>query len=61
MLQYMLFYTGLASTPNSVGLKCITTNSIICEIETSLPSGKATREKYNKMISILKKKYQNIL
>ena len=39
-MQYMIFYTGLASMPNSIGLKCITTNEIICQIETALPSGK---------------------
>ena len=60
-MNYMLFYTGLASTPNSVGLKCITTNEVICEISTSKPSGKETRKCYNKMIGILKEKFSCLL
>jgi len=27
-MNYMLFYTGLASTPNSVGLKNLNTNGV---------------------------------
>lgn len=57
----MLFYTGLASTPNSVGLKCTNTGEIICQIETSMPTGKATREKYGKYVKILKEKFAAIL
>ena len=59
-MEYMLFFTGLASTPNSIGLKCITTNEIICEIEVSLPSGKATRAKYEKIKTFLNKKYSKL-
>lgn len=60
-MKYRLFYSGLASTPNSVGLLCVDTNEVICEIEVSLPSGKETREKYNKIKSLLIKKYACIL
>ena len=57
----MLFFTGLASTPNSIGLKCLSTNEIICSIETSRPSGKDTRKAYQKYVSILKKKYDILI
>lgn len=60
-MRYIVFYTGLASTPNSVGLMCTTTGEVIHEIETSLPSGKATRERYEKLKSLLVRKYQSIL
>jgi len=60
-MKYMLFYTGLASTPNSVGLKCLSTNEIICEISTSKPSGKETRICYNKMMGKLKEKYNSLM
>ena len=59
-MEYMLFFTGLASTPDSIGLKCLTTNEIICEIKVSLPSGKATRAKYEKIKTFLNKKYRNL-
>jgi hypothetical protein len=57
----MLFFTGLASTPNSVGLKCLTTGETIHEIEVAMPSGKDTRNKYNKVVNLLKQKYAPIL
>lgn len=60
-MHYILFYTGLASTPFTCGLRCITTNKIICEIDVSLPSGKATRERYQKMMTKLKSKYSKLL
>lgn len=53
-MNYMLFFTGLASTPNSVGLKCLTTGETIHEIEVAMPSGKDTRNKYNKVVNLLK-------
>ena len=59
-MQYMLFYTGLASTPDMVGLKCLTTGEIICNIRVSMPSGKATRAKYQRMIAKLESKYSNL-
>lgn len=60
-MKYIIFYTGLASTPFSVGLKCLTTNEVICEISTARPSGKETRKSYEKYVSVLKRKYQNLV
>jgi len=60
-MNYILFYTGLASTPNSIGLKCLTTNEVIHEIETSCPTGKATRAKYEKFKSKLTSIYKSII
>lgn len=60
-MKYMLFYTGVASTPNSAGLKCLTTNDVICEISTSKPSGKETRKCYDKIMNKLKEKYNSLL
>lgn len=60
-MNYFIFYTGLASTPNSVGLKCLTTNETICEISVACDSGKETRKKYNKVLNLLRRKYRNIL
>ena len=51
----------MASTPDSVGLFCVTTSEIICQIETSMETGKATREKYGKMYEILNSKYSALL
>jgi len=60
-MVYRLFYTGLASTPNSVGLLCSTTNDVVCEISTSRPSGKETRKVYEKMKNKLKEKFGSLL
>ena len=60
-MKYILFFTGLASTPNTVGLKCLTTNEVIHEINVSMPSGKATRKKYQKFMELLKNKYKNLV
>ena len=60
-MKYMLFYTGVASTPNSAGLKCLTTNEIVCEISTSKPSGKETRICYNRVMNKLKEKFSSLL
>ena len=60
-MNYILFYTGLASTPNTVGLKCINTGEVIHEISVACNSGRNTRKKYNKYLSILNKKYASIL
>lgn len=60
-MKYILFYTGVALTPNSAGLKCLTTNEIIFEISTSRPSGKETRKRYNKIMNKLKEKYNCLL
>lgn len=53
----MLFYTGLASTPYSVGLLNITTGERICEISTARETGKETRKAYQKYMTILKSKF----
>lgn len=55
--KYGLFFTGLCSTPDSIGLINRTTNEIISEISTSRPSGKETRRLYDKYSAILKRKY----
>jgi len=60
-MNYMLFYNGLASTPNSVGLKNLTTNEVVCEISTDRPSGKETRKAYQKYMGVLKRKYAHLL
>lgn len=60
-MKYLLFYTGLASTPFTVGLKCLTTGEIIHEIDVAMPTGKETRSRYNKFLNILKQKYAPIL
>ena len=60
-MEYMIFYTGLASTPNSVGLKCITTNLVVCEIETARPTGAETRKRFNKMKKYIEETYSNLL
>jgi len=60
-MKYMLFYSGLASTPNSVGLKNLSTNEVVCEISTDRPSGKETRKAYQKYMGVLKRKYTHLL
>lgn len=60
-MKYIIFYTGLASTPFTVGLKCLTTNEIVCEISCSRETGKETRKAYEKYKDILNSKYSNLL
>lgn len=60
-MEYMIFYKGLASTPDSIGLKCLTTNEIICEIQTSCKSGKETRKKFQKYKTLLNNKFSSLL
>ena len=60
-MKYMLFFTGLASTPFSVGLKNLDRNEVVCEISTDRPSGKETRNAYNKYSNILKEKYKDLI
>lgn len=60
-MKYMLFYSGLASTPSSVGLKNLSTNEVVCEISTDRPSGKETRKAYQKYMGVLKRKYTHLL
>ena len=59
-MKYTLFYTGLASNPFSVGLKCLTTQEVICEISCDRPTGKETRKAYQKYSKILKSKFSNL-
>jgi hypothetical protein len=59
-MNYMLFYTGLASTPNTVGLKNLDTGEKIHEITVARDSGKETRLMYNKYMGILKRKYSSL-
>ena len=60
-MHYYLFYTGLASTPNTVGIMCLTTNEVGHQVNVSMPSGRETRDKYYKFVNILKTKYSSIL
>lgn len=57
----MIFYTGLASTPNSIGLMCLTTNEVICEISTRRPTGKGTRKRFQKIKKKLNEKFGNLI
>lgn len=59
--KYILFFTGLASTPHTVGVKCITTGEIIEEITVSRPSGTETREVYERIRKELETKYARLL
>ena len=60
-MRYMIFYTGVASTPSTVGLQNLTTGEKICEINCSRPTGKGTRKAYEKYKSILNNKFKSLL
>jgi hypothetical protein len=60
-MEYQILVHGLASTPHLITLVNITTGEIIHSISVARPTGKATRERYNKIIKILNKKYHEIL
>lgn len=60
-MKYVLFFTGLATMPHSVGIKCLTAGEVIEEIVTSKPSGKETREVYEKTKKELETKYAKLL
>lgn len=60
-MSYQLYYKGIASTPSEIGIICLTTNEIVCRIDTALPSGKDTRNRFNKMRNKLESKYHLIL
>jgi len=60
-MNYIIFYTGLASTPFSVGLMNLTTGEKIHEIDCSRPSGKETRRCYEKFKGVLNRKYNNLI
>jgi len=60
-MEYQIFILGLASTPHTVTLECVTTGEIIQRICVARPTGRATRERYNKVIKLLNKKYKSIL
>lgn len=57
-MKYMIFFTGLASTPWSVGLYCITTSEVISEIGINEPTDRECRAKFQKYRSLLQKKYE---
>lgn len=59
--NYGIFFTGVCSTPNTVGLINWANGEKICEISCSRPTGKETRKAYEKYSDILKKKYAPIL
>lgn len=61
MLKYTMYYRGLASTPDCIGIVCNTTNEIICQIETARDTGKETRRVFEKYCNVLKQKYSAIL
>lgn len=55
-MKYSLYYTGCASTPNSIGVK--NENGVtIEEIDTARPTGKETRKAYEKAKNELKNRY----
>lgn len=58
---FMLFTTGLASTPHSILIKCMKTGKIIEEIVTSKPSGRDTRQAYESARILLTQKYNHLL
>ena len=60
-MNYMIFYSGVASTPYEVGLKNLTTNEIVCRISTDRPKGEDCRKAYKKYLGILNKKYKHLL
>jgi len=60
-MEYQIFILGLASTPHTVTLECVTTGEIIQRVCVARKTGKATRKRYNKIINILNKKYKSIL
>jgi hypothetical protein len=60
-MKYMLFYTGLCSTPWTVGLLNVTTGEKIHEISVDCEKSKDSRIKYNKFMDILKRKYESLL
>lgn len=56
-MKYNLFFTGLCSTPFTVGVKD-ENNIVVEEIDVSRPSGKETRKVYQKALKELKKRYK---
>ena len=57
--NYMIFYTGCASTPNTVGLKNTVNNEVIHEVKINGDTGKEIRKNYDKIVKKLKKAYPN--
>lgn len=60
-MKYRLFFTGLCSTPFTVGLLCETTNEVIHEINVDCPKSSDSRKRYDKMMGILKVKYSTLI
>lgn len=59
--NYGIFFSGLCSTPNTVGLINWATGEKICEISCSRKTGKKTRKAFDKYSNILKRAYTPIL
>ena len=59
--NYGIFFTGVASTPNTVGLINWSNMEKIHEISCARPTGKETRKMYEKYSKILQSKYKHIL
>ena len=60
-MNYYIFYRGLASCPFGIGLFCTTTNEVVCYIETAMPTGKQSRQKFDRMRKKLNDKYSILL
>jgi len=60
-MKYRFFFTGLCSTPWTVGLLNVSTGEKIHEISVDCPNSKNSLIKYNKMMGILKKKYSHLV
>lgn len=56
--HYGIFFTGVCSTPSTIGLINWATGEKIIEISTDRTTGKATRAAYEKYKSILENKYK---
>lgn len=56
-MERTLFFTGVASTPNTVGVMELPSKTILEEINVSMSSGRQTRKIYNKTRNLLNEKY----
>lgn len=59
--RYGIFFTGVCSTPSTVGIVNWATGEKISEISCDRPTGEATRAAYEKYSTLLKIKYGNTL
>jgi hypothetical protein len=60
-MEHIIFFTGLASTPFTVGVKNVKTKKVVEEINVSKPSGKETRKAYNKAKTELQTRHKLLL